>query len=93
MEEMFPEEEEGNIETGMSWDYSNEFRCSNLFVYFEVLCIDDDEAGSTSLEALSNFPHHQERTQRTPYKINESGMHTFIDITIFLPELIPSLGV
>jgi len=36
MAEMFPEEEEGNNETEMSWDYSNEFRCSNLSVYFEA---------------------------------------------------------
>ena len=68
MAEMFPEEEERNIETGISWDYSNEFRCSNLFVYFHY--IDDDGAGSTSLEALqslppspilSNFPYRQRK--------------------------------
>jgi len=44
MAEMFPEEEEGNDETEMPWDYNNEFRCSNLSVYFEVHCIDDDGA-------------------------------------------------
>ncbi len=43
--EMFPEEEEGSNETEMPWDYCNEFRCSNLFVYLEVHCIDDFGAG------------------------------------------------
>ncbi len=41
--EMFPEEEEGNDKTKMSWDYSNEFRCGNLSVYLEVHCIDDED--------------------------------------------------
>ncbi len=45
--EMFPEEEEGNNETEMPCDYSNEFRCSNLSVYFEVHCFDDVGAGKT----------------------------------------------
>ncbi len=46
MAEMFPEEEEGSgSETEMPWDYNNEFRCSNLAVYFEVHCIDNIEAG------------------------------------------------
>ena len=46
MAEMFPEEEEGSgSETEMPWDYNNEFRCSNLAVYFEVHCIDNNEAG------------------------------------------------
>jgi len=37
MAEIFPElENEDNGETAVSWDYKNEFRCSNLVVYFEV---------------------------------------------------------
>ena len=35
MAQMFPELEEGE-ETAMSWDFNNEFACSNLAVYFEV---------------------------------------------------------
>lgn len=42
MAEMFPEEENGVQETEMPWDYKNEFRCSNLAVYFEVHCIGTD---------------------------------------------------
>jgi len=46
MAEMFPEEEDGKgSETEMPWDYNNEFRCSNLAVYFEVHCIDSDGNG------------------------------------------------
>lgn len=35
MAEMYPEIEPGE-ETAMPWDYNNEFRCSNVAVYFEV---------------------------------------------------------
>ena len=35
MAEMFPELEAGET-TAMPWDYDNEFRCSNLAVYFEI---------------------------------------------------------
>ena len=35
MAEMYPEIESGE-ETLMPWDFNNEFRCSNLAVYFEV---------------------------------------------------------
>ena len=47
MAQMFPEQEEddGDNETEMPWDFNNEFRCSNLAVYFEVHCADTD-AGS-----------------------------------------------
>ena len=36
MAEMFPETENEGDETAIPWDYNNEFRCSNLAVYFEV---------------------------------------------------------
>ncbi|KAL7536976.1 hypothetical protein ACHAXR_007515 [Thalassiosira sp. AJA248-18] len=44
MAQMFPEQEEddGDNKTEMPWDYNNEFRCSNLAVYFEVHCLDND---------------------------------------------------
>jgi len=45
MAEMYPELEDigpnGSQETAMQWDYNNEFTCSNLAVYFEVNCPDD----------------------------------------------------
>lgn len=41
MAQMFPEAEDGSAsETDVPWDYNNEFRCSNLSVYFEVHCTD-----------------------------------------------------
>mmetsp|Transcript_26593 Transcript_26593/g.45396 ORF Transcript_26593/g.45396 Transcript_26593/m.45396 type:complete len:551 (-) Transcript_26593:64-1716(-) len=44
MAQMFPEQEDdGSNETEMPWDYNNEFRCSNLAVYFEVHCLDTDK--------------------------------------------------
>mmetsp|Transcript_25085 Transcript_25085/g.50002 ORF Transcript_25085/g.50002 Transcript_25085/m.50002 type:complete len:552 (-) Transcript_25085:1198-2853(-) len=47
MAQMFPEQEDedgdGDGETEMPWDYNNEFRCSNLAVYFEVHCEGDDK--------------------------------------------------
>lgn len=43
MAQMFPELEDGGMETAMAWDYNNEFYCSNLAVYFEVHCTDDDD--------------------------------------------------
>lgn len=43
MAQVFPELDEGETETSMSWDYNNEFTCSNLAVYFEVHCMDDCE--------------------------------------------------
>jgi hypothetical protein len=36
MAQMFPEQEDEEDETEMPWDHNNEFRCSNLAVYFEV---------------------------------------------------------
>mmetsp|Transcript_11369 Transcript_11369/g.20936 ORF Transcript_11369/g.20936 Transcript_11369/m.20936 type:complete len:548 (-) Transcript_11369:97-1740(-) len=44
MAQMFPEQEgnDSGNETEMPWDYNNEFRCSNLAVYFEVHCLDTD---------------------------------------------------
>ena len=41
---MFPEQEEddGNAETEMPWDYNNEMRCSNLAVYFDVHCLETE---------------------------------------------------
>ncbi|KAG7370282.1 hypothetical protein IV203_028028 [Nitzschia inconspicua] len=47
MAEMFPEVEEGD-ETAMPWDYNQEFQCSNLAVYFEVNCPDDEASSSMS---------------------------------------------
>ena len=38
MAEMFPEIEAESGETAILWDHNNEFRCSNLAVYFEVHC-------------------------------------------------------
>ena len=35
------------IEAEISCDYINVFKCSNLSVYFEVHCFDDDGAGKT----------------------------------------------
>lgn len=39
---MFPELEDEGDETAMPWDYNNEFVCSNLAVYFEVHCTEDE---------------------------------------------------
>lgn len=45
MAQMFPEDESdgSNGETEIGWDFNNEFRCSNLAVYFEVHCMNDGE--------------------------------------------------
>jgi tetratricopeptide (TPR) repeat protein len=49
MAQIFPERDEDDqdiarTETSFaSWDYNNEFRCSNLAVYFEVHCTEDAE--------------------------------------------------
>ena len=45
MAEVFPELENGKTETGISWDYNNEFECSKLAVYFEVHCTEQDGNG------------------------------------------------
>ena len=42
MVEMFPELERDGDETLMQWDYNNEFRCSNLTIYFEVHCTESE---------------------------------------------------
>eukprot|EP00956_Cyclotella_meneghiniana_P029324 scaffold70624_cov115-Cyclotella_meneghiniana.AAC.1 len=44
MAQMFPEDESynGGADTEIVWDFNNEFRCSNLAVYFEVHCMGDD---------------------------------------------------
>lgn len=42
MAHMFPEQEDDCADTEMPWDYNNEFRCSNLAVYFEVHCVTSD---------------------------------------------------
>lgn len=42
MAEMFPELEESGDETAVPWDYKNEYVCSNLAVYFEVHCTEED---------------------------------------------------
>lgn len=42
MAQMFPELEDHDGETSMPWDYNNEFTCSNLAVYFEVHCTEDE---------------------------------------------------
>lgn len=36
MAEVFPELDEGQLETSMKWDHGNEFICSQLAAYFEV---------------------------------------------------------
>jgi hypothetical protein len=38
MAEMYPELDSPEGETLMPWDFNNEFRCSNLAIYFEVNC-------------------------------------------------------
>ena len=42
MAEVFPQLENGETETEISWDYNNEFECSKLAVYFEVHCTEQD---------------------------------------------------
>jgi tetratricopeptide (TPR) repeat protein len=42
MVEMFPELEHNDDETLMQWDFNNEFRCSNLTIYFEVHCTESE---------------------------------------------------
>eukprot|EP00970_Alexandrium_tamarense_P003536 scaffold559_cov190-Alexandrium_tamarense.AAC.31 len=44
MAQMFPEYEGyGDAgETEITWDFNNEFRCSNLAVYFEVHCLEEE---------------------------------------------------
>ena len=56
MAEMFPELESEGDETAMPWDYNNEFRCSNLAVYFEVNCPGDpsDIVHPESVERLTD---------------------------------------
>lgn len=56
MVEMFPELEGDNDETAMPWDYKNEFRCSNLTVYFEVHCteIEGEPVHPESVELLKD---------------------------------------
>lgn len=44
MAEVFPELEDGQTETAMPWDYNNVFTCSNLAVYFEIHCTEEQEA-------------------------------------------------
>ena len=47
MAEIFPELEDGEIETCMPWDYNNEYVCSNLAIYFEVHEFDEyDDTGN-----------------------------------------------
>jgi hypothetical protein len=50
MAEMFPEvdfdDEKG--ETAVQWDYNNEFQCSELAVYFEVNCPEDNNNHNTT---------------------------------------------
>lgn len=41
---MFPELDAGVTETGIPWDYNNEFECSKLAVYFEINCPDTGTA-------------------------------------------------
>jgi Cns1/TTC4 Wheel domain len=36
MAEVFPELDDGQVETNIQWDYNNEFVCSQLAIYFEV---------------------------------------------------------
>lgn len=44
MADVLPEpEDDGKSETAMPWDYNNEFRCSNLAVYFEVHCMENEK--------------------------------------------------
>ena len=55
MAEMFPEVENEGDETSVPWDYNNEFRCSNLAVYFEVHCATEMKKGD---------PVHPESVER-----------------------------
>jgi tetratricopeptide (TPR) repeat protein len=41
MAEVFPDLDGDESDTGMPWDYSNEFVCSKLAVYFEVHCTEN----------------------------------------------------
>jgi len=41
MAEVFPELDDGT-ETGMAWDFNNDFVCSKLAVYFEVHCTESE---------------------------------------------------
>ena len=43
MAEIFPELEDGEVDTAVAWDHNNEFVCSKLAVYFEVHCSDGDD--------------------------------------------------
>jgi hypothetical protein len=56
MAEMFPELDSESNETVMPWDYKNEFRCSNLSVYFEVNCSENpsDVVHPESVERLTD---------------------------------------
>lgn len=57
MAEIYPElEEQGSNETTMQWDYNNEFTCSNLAVYFEVNCPDDDLKSNVAIHPDSVEP-------------------------------------
>lgn len=63
MGQMFPQDESfnGDADTDIVWDFNNEFRCSNLAVYFEVHCSSDDKGNKKqvihpdSVERLANL--------------------------------------
>ena len=61
MAEMFPEQEDDDYnkdETEMPWDHNNEFRCSNLAIYFEVNC------HGTSSDSIQNQVIHPSSVER-----------------------------
>jgi hypothetical protein len=60
MADMFPELENEVEETVMPWDYNNEFRCSNLAVYFEVNCGPDNK---DKQQKIVNHPDSVERLE------------------------------
>jgi Cns1/TTC4 Wheel domain len=64
MADMFPELEKEGEETVMPWDYNNEFRCSNLAVYFEVNCDgSDNNNDKQQQQKIVNHPDSVERLE------------------------------
>lgn len=61
--EMFPEVEDGE-ETAMPWDYKNEFRCSELAVYFEVNCPEELRKHDKSGKIISSTLVHPDSVEQ-----------------------------
>lgn len=60
MAEIFPELEDGELETAMPWDHNNEYVCSNLVAYFEVQCEEVEADGTVHPEYVEPLTNQAE---------------------------------